>query len=205
VASCKRCPRFLGCYTEQRLHSGKVVCECLRPTRNSWRKMIERCANKNHAQYKDYGGRGITVCERWLSFSDFVDDMKPRPKGKTLDGIDNDGGYYYKENCRWATREQQAANRRKRTVSNTCPSWHARDKLLIGRRPSTFPKGAPAVKKVTYYVNLARHSSLSRATGWLSILGYARANARNITARIRNSSALASVPRGPPVSHSGPR
>jgi hypothetical protein len=75
--------------------------------------MIERCTNENDAQFADYGGRGITVCDRWReSFSNFVYDMKPRPYGKTLDRIDNDGGYALR-NCQWATKKEQAANRRK--------------------------------------------------------------------------------------------
>jgi hypothetical protein len=114
VTVCEFCPRC-GIHTERRLRSGRaLLCECLGPTHNSWRKMIERCTNKNHAQFADYGGRGITVSERWRnSFSAFVDDMKPRPEGTTLDRIENNLGYY-RENCRWATKKQQAANRRKR-------------------------------------------------------------------------------------------
>ena len=75
--------------------------------------MIERCTNKNHPQFADYGGRGITVSERWLrSFYAFLEDMGRRPDGMSLDRINNDRGYY-KGNCRWATPKQQAASRRK--------------------------------------------------------------------------------------------
>jgi len=90
-------------------------CDCLGPTKISWLRMRERCTDKNHAQYKDYGGRGIRVCERWQEdFSEFVKDMGRRPEGKTLDRIDNDRGYE-PSNCRWATAEEQAQSRRKPT------------------------------------------------------------------------------------------
>lgn len=80
-------------------------------TWNSYSKMKQRCTNKNHDAYLRYGGRGITVCQRWLdSFENFVDDMGVRPNGMTLDRIDNTKGYY-KENCRWATVKQQCRNR----------------------------------------------------------------------------------------------
>jgi hypothetical protein len=113
VAQCVFC-NTINFHTERQLNNRKAArCKCLRRTHISWLKMIERCTNENHAQFADYGGRGITVCNRWReSFSDFVDDMKRRPDGKTLDRINNDGGYY-PENCRWATKKQQAESRRK--------------------------------------------------------------------------------------------
>lgn len=80
------------------------------PTYRSWRAMKTRCLNKNHGYYWRYGGRGITICQRWLnSFSNFLADMGERPVGKTLDRINNDGNYE-PTNCRWADRKTQSEN-----------------------------------------------------------------------------------------------
>jgi hypothetical protein len=76
-----------------------------------WSGIIQRCNNPNNKDYKDYGGRGIVVCKRWLKFENFLKDMGEVPFGLTLDRINNDKNYY-KKNCRWATWNQQANNRR---------------------------------------------------------------------------------------------
>ena len=82
------------------------------PTYASWDNMIQRCTNPKKERYKNYGGRGIKICEEWFTFKNFLTDMGPRPSGKTLDRKNNSGNYT-KNNCRWATSAEQYATRGK--------------------------------------------------------------------------------------------
>lgn len=124
-----------------RLHNGRVrSCGCLHRemvaaqfrthgatyTRSSWCSMIRRVKEPWHPGYENYGGRGIKVCERWLSFENFLADMGHRPRGFTLDRVDPNGNYE-PSNCRWATRSQQQRNRRR----NRKETLNGETRLLI--------------------------------------------------------------------------
>lgn len=86
------------------------------PEYRSWDNMIQRCTNPNYPWFFRYGGRGITVCARWLSFVNFLADMGPRPgKGWSIERKNNDLGYS-PQNCCWATASQQAINKRQRST-----------------------------------------------------------------------------------------
>ena len=86
------------------------------PTYKTWANVKSRCTNPNDDAYHLYGGKGITLCDRWMSFENFYNDMGDRPDGMTLDRIDNDKGYE-PLNCRWATIEQQRRNTNAKGVS----------------------------------------------------------------------------------------
>ena len=93
---------------------------CRTRTYHIWGAMKTRCTNKNYPQYDDYGGRGITVCERWLhSFENFLADMGECPDGLTIERRNNDAGYC-KDNCKWATRAEQNNNKRNSVRAARC-------------------------------------------------------------------------------------
>lgn len=89
-----------------------------------WRGMIQRCTNPKNNRWKDYGGRGIQVCERWLKFENFYEDMG-EPNGLTLDRKDVDGNYS-KDNCRWISNLDQQNNRR----NNIFVEWEGRTQTI---------------------------------------------------------------------------
>jgi hypothetical protein len=82
-----------------------------------WLHMRDRCNNPNNLRYALYGGRGITICERWNSFANFYADMGEPPEGRSLDRINNDGNYE-PSNCRWATQREQVHNSRSTKLSD---------------------------------------------------------------------------------------
>lgn len=84
----------------------------LTPEYRSWRSMMKRCYGENDPNYLDYGGKGITVCERWKDFKNFREDMGPRPSAQhSIDRFPNRNGNYEPSNCRWATKKEQSQNR----------------------------------------------------------------------------------------------
>lgn len=83
----------------------------LKRTNQCWRDMRQRCLNPNSQRYYTHGGRGITICDRWGVFKNFLEDMGLKPDGYTLERVNNDAGYS-PDNCKWATPHEQARNRR---------------------------------------------------------------------------------------------
>ena len=118
-----------GCYQKQMVTTHGLTKHRLCKT---WDGMMQRCHNPNNTKYKDYGGRGIDVCERWKDIKNFIEDMFPAfQEGLSLDRIDNNKGYSL-DNCRWTTRSIQLLNTRLILPSNTSGyrgvSFHKRTK-----------------------------------------------------------------------------
>lgn len=110
IKLCNRC----GCKNYHNIRrNGKPQswCKICCQLHGVWRQMVQRCTNKNHPRYKDYGARGIFVDEKFLNFSHFLSHIGPRPTGYTLERIDNNNGYV-PGNIKWASPARQSRNKR---------------------------------------------------------------------------------------------
>jgi hypothetical protein len=112
--------RSCGCLGHEWTKSGKANLKhgqakkgMISPEHKIWQGIIKRCTNPNNHKWHRYGGRGIIVCNRWKIFENFLADMGERPKGLSIDRINNDGNYE-PGNCRWATAKIQANNQTRR-------------------------------------------------------------------------------------------
>ena len=130
---CQYCGEEFKCQTSHIKNRGTISCGCQKNRiikeqhsinishgmakhrfYDTWRQMVQRCTNPNLKRYKDYGGRGITVCEEWLDIKNFIawaESTHPKLEGYTLDRINNDKGYS-PENCTWSDKTAQAINQR---------------------------------------------------------------------------------------------
>jgi hypothetical protein len=128
------------------------------PTCASWLSMLARCLDPKHRSFKDYGARGIRVCERWLlSFTSFLQDMGPRPTGLTIERIDGNG-HYEPGNCRWATPKEQGRNRRNNVLltargrTQTISAWAEELGVSANALELRFRAGWPQEKIVSVLV-----------------------------------------------------
>ena len=127
---CQYCGKEFEALTSHIKSGGTKACGCLKgksithglgyhPIYAIWNQMNQRCSNPNNKRYKDYGGRGIQVCERWLDVKNFIEDMYPSwEEGLSLDRIDVNGNYE-PDNCRWTTQTIQMRNTRDVKCTNT--------------------------------------------------------------------------------------
>lgn len=155
----------------------QVSCGCKRtkhgqrksPAYSSWTSMLHRCRNPQAHNYQYYGGRNITVCNRWFNFQNFLDDMGQPPSNSTLDRIDNNGNYE-PDNCRWATPLEQARNRR-----NSYKILFKEQLKSVGEWAIIFGLGTSTIKS-----RIRRNWSIEEA---LTTPSNCRRNLRSIRAR----------------------
>lgn len=153
-----------GCLLDSRKH-GKVNT----PEYGVWAAMKRRCFNLNDAHYSNYGGRGITVCERWLDFKNFSADMGERPSPDHQIERKNNNGNYDPSNCKWATHKEQSLNRRSNVIlAHGCESmpvteWARRLNTKMTTLDRRLKRGWSIEKTVTTPVRPMRPKRKSRS------------------------------------------
>lgn len=144
-----------GCRSCAKKHHGHRPAGNSSPEYNTWRKMKYRCLDPKCQAYARYGGSGITICDRWMVFENFLEDMGPRPDGCTLDRVDSTKGYG-KDNCRWATWTQQNRNKRSsriieyKGISRCISEWAELTGLTHNAISYRIRKGWPLEKVFTH-------------------------------------------------------
>lgn len=137
----------------------------LHPLFKTWSNMVRRCTDPSDPAYPNYGGRGVKVSDDWMDPAKFISDMSPRPRGLTLERVDNDGPYS-KENCKWADRIEQANNKRNvkvlilEGVARTLPEWSRH----VGMPVETLRSRIAAGLDIRLALSLPRHNRSQRYT-----------------------------------------
>ena len=157
-----------GCYRTEFFTKHGMVDS---PEYHTWCALRSRCYNKNNKKYADYGGRGITVCDRWLeSFNNFINDMGKKPGSRYSIERKNNDGNYKPENCKWATQIEQASNRRNNHNLTHNGETHpiAEWERILGFKNGTVKArllhGWSEVKALTQPVNKTNRWHLQEAT-----------------------------------------
>ena len=131
------------------------------PTYKTWTEMKARCLNPSNDSYPNWGGRGITICTRWMKFENFLADMNVRPAGMTIERIDNNGNYE-PSNCRWATPKQQARNTRRnrlikyKGITKTLIEWAEIMRISPSALRGRIDSGMSAKKALETPINKSR-------------------------------------------------